>query len=100
MVRASTPTHEFEMPFGSEFYKRVLITYKQNDEIVLEKTERDVSWSGNVMSLTLTQEETLKFNDNVSVVIQIRVLTHDDKSIPSNTMTIPCGVVLNPKVLT
>lgn len=99
MMRASTPTHEFELECGKETIKRLLVTYMQNDKIVLEKTENDVSWNGNVAYCRLTQEETLKFDDKQSVEIQVRVLTVDGCAPPTQIFRLPCSRVLNPEVL-
>ena len=41
MIRGTTPTHIFEIPFDSSYLKRILITYFQDKHIVLEKTEED-----------------------------------------------------------
>lgn len=99
MVVATTPTHEFELSIGRETIKKMSITYSQNESVVLEKTEDDISWNGNVASVTLTQEETLKFDPEESVQIQFRVLSYNDAVIPSPTFIVPVGRVLNPEVL-
>lgn len=100
MIGASTPTHEFELPFGKETVKRLLITYAQDGLVVLEKTENDVSWDWCIASYQLTQEETLLFDEKKSVEIQLRVLTVDDVALPpSKIFKVPCGKVLNREVL-
>lgn len=99
MIRATTPTHTFELPFGLDYIKRLLITYKQGDTIVLEKTEADVTFDGNVATLTLTQDETLKFNADEVVKVQIRVLTQNGAAPASRTFLVPVADVLNPEVL-
>lgn len=99
MVLATTPTHEFELSIGRETIKKILITYSQNKKVVLEKTEGDVSWNGNIAYVTLTQEETLKFDPEDSVEIQLRVLSYNDGVIPSPTFIVPVGRVLNSEVL-
>jgi hypothetical protein len=100
MRRASTPTHYFELP--SEFegnLEKVLVTYAQDNEIVLEKTEADLTFEGNVFYYTLTQEETNLFQDGVFVEIQIRVKTKDGISVPSDIYKVNVQKVLNDEVL-
>lgn len=100
MIRASTPTHFFELPSEYvDFVDKLLVTYSQNDEIVLEKTEKDATFEGQVFYYTLTQEETNLFKADVIVEIQIRVKTADGKALPSDIYRIPVKKVLNDEVL-
>lgn len=99
MIRATTPTHHFELPLGREMIKKILVTYAQDDVIILEKDENSVVFNDNTVEVTLTQEETLKFDANKSVQIQIRVLTPDGKAPASPIYIVPCGKVLNSEVL-
>jgi hypothetical protein len=100
MIRATTPTHSFELPFDYEqFVSKILITYKQGDKIVLEKTENDIVFDGNVVSYELTQEETLLFDRDIIVDIQVRVLTKGEQSLASQVWHKPIEDVLNDKVL-
>lgn len=81
MFRATTPTHTFTLPIDTSRLSKILITYAQNENIVLEKTEADCTLDGSNVILTLTQEETLLFTteEDARVLIQIRVLTTDGK---------------------
>lgn len=99
MIRATTPTHTIELPFGRDYIKRLLITYKQGGNIVLEKTEEDVTFDGNVVSYDLTQEETRQFKAGMQVKLQIRVLSHNGKAPATRTFTLPVDDVLNDEVL-
>lgn len=100
MIRATTPTHSFELPFNyEEFVSKILITYKQGDKIVLEKTENDITFDGNVVSFEFTQEETLLFDKDIMVDIQVRVLTKGGQSLASQVWHKPIDDVLNDKVL-
>lgn len=72
MTRGTTPTHTFSnLPFALADCAEVWVTYGQGDNIVLEKTLEDLRQNSNGFSVTLTQEETLKFKDNAPVEIQI-----------------------------
>ena len=100
MYRATTPTHTFELPFDySQFVSKLLLTYKQNGNIVLEKTEKDITFNGNIVEVELTQEETNLFNGDEIVKIQLRVLTLGNEALASEEFTIMANEVLNDKVL-
>lgn len=98
MRRLTTPTHTFTLPFDASAVDKFLLTYAQNDEIVLEKTEADVMSDGNVWSVTLTQEETKKFKPG-SAMAQIRVLMHDGKALASDVFQFGVRQVFNEVVL-
>ena len=41
MIRATTPTHKFVLPFDyASYVKELLITYRQGNEIILEKDKK------------------------------------------------------------
>ena len=75
MIVGTTPTHTFNIPFGTSIISRVRVVYSQNDEVVLTKTEKDCSFEDNILRVTLTQGDTFKFNHKHPVEIQLRVLT-------------------------
>lgn len=99
MRRASTPTHEFELPFDSSMVLRFLLTYKQGNRIILEKRESDMTVDGNIWSIKLTQEETNLFSDKTYAYAQIRVLTPGGDLLPSDIFRVYVGEVLNDEVL-
>ncbi len=43
VIRATTPTHYFTIESDPSLFKRILITYMQNGEIVLEKSNDEIS---------------------------------------------------------
>lgn len=99
MIRATTPTHRFTLPFDYNTYvKKILITYSQSGEIVLEKKENDVQIDGNIVSYTLTQEETKLFS-NGYVSVQVRVLTLNNEALASEKYSMHIDNVLNDEVL-
>ena len=76
MKRSSTPTHSFALPFVYERYvERFVLTYKQGESVVLTKTEKDFGKSivanGNVLAVSLTQEETIRLSAILSLAIAI-----------------------------
>lgn len=111
MYRATTPTHVFWFndidPQAT--YTSILITYAQNDKILLEKTEQDLSFGYEIVKgeicyralIKLTQEETSLFSSdpNNSIVIQIRAINNEGIVSASNKIKIPCLDVLDDREL-
>ena len=99
MIRGSTPTHVFRLPISTELIKALRITYVQKQKTVLEKTEQDVTMDGTTISLRLTQEETLAFNAECRVKIQLKVLTVNEDVLASRITEVFVEQVLNEEVL-
>lgn len=99
MIRATTPTHSFELPFGKDYISKLIVTYDQDGNTVIEKRLEDVSFEGNTLLVNLTQEETNLFESEKMVCIQLRVLTVNGKSIPSQKIYKNVYDVLNDEVL-
>lgn len=109
MYRATTPKHIFVFDIDpTSTFKKILITYAQDNRIVLEKGEEDLTvveaagCDGETVyeaSLQLSQEETKLFNTKSSVKIQVRVLTYEDEVAASERMSVPVHSVLNDQVL-
>ena len=106
MYRATTPRHTFVFNVNpEETFQTILITYAQDNEIVLEKGKEDLTFTTSGESefeatLMLTQEETKLFSNKSSVKVQVRVLTNNGEAAASTKMTIPVNDVLNDEVLT
>ena len=83
MIRGTTPTHIFTVPFDTSIIKTVRVIYEQNNKKILYKRNEDVEISDNTISLKLTQEDTLKFKHGKNVKIQLRVLTNDGEAMNS-----------------
>ena len=71
----TTPTHTFTLPFEKEMLAEVRITYTQNKKKIITKETDDLEIAGNDISLTLTQEETLLFEEGKNVSIQLKIKT-------------------------
>lgn len=99
MIRATTPTHKFILPFDYNTYvKKIAIAYVQNGRTILKKTESDVEVNGSTVSYKLTQEETKRFISG-NVRVQVRVLTLNNEALASEQYTLPVTNVLNDEVL-
>lgn len=90
MIRGTTPTHTFQLPFDTSEVCSVRLIYKQellHGCIVLTKEIDDCQMSGDQISVTLTQEDTLSLNCKYPVKIQLRVLTKQGESLATTPIT-------------
>lgn len=99
MIRGTTPTHTFTLPFDTGTVECVKITYSQRGQVVLTKHRADVELAGNAIITRLTQEDTFRFDCAVDVSIQIRVLTTDGSALASKIMRISVDRCLDNEVL-
>ncbi len=99
MVRGTTPTHIFTLPFSTSLVKEVMVIYAQNDVEVFHKDTYDCNLEGNEITVTLTQEDTLQLNHHHTVQVQVRVLTTDDTALASTVKVISVEKCLNDEVL-
>lgn len=111
IIRGTTPYHSFILPIESSKIADLSIAYMQNEELLFEKTLRDVTISdvntstenGSVEPISeetevycqidvhLTQEDTLKLKFYPTAIknmllIQIRLLTIDGEAYASEPM--------------
>lgn len=99
MRKGSTPTHTFTLPPGmAEKVSAIEITYEQEEQTILQKREQDCTIDGDMVSVTLSQEETFLFKEDVIVQIQIRIKV-DGKVLPSNIMRVSCKECLSSEVI-
>lgn len=83
MYRGTTPTNVFRTDVDLENASVLFVSYKQNGKVVLEKSLDDVSIKKTLVTVNLTQKETLLFQDGI-VTIQIRAKFPDNTAIASN----------------
>ncbi len=100
MMRGTTPTHQFVLPIGVEMVKSLEIIYKQNDKEILKKTKEDCKLTENTIEVTLSQQDTFKFTQNVVVEIQLRVLTTGGNVPKTPIYRVSCDRCLSDEVLT
>ena len=108
MIRATTPLQEFTFESNPAEFSRILITYKQDEVIVMEKTQSDLSFSSYigedgiivyVAAFRMTQQEANMFQPE-PVRVQVRVLTSDGEALASDITTMRVTDVLDDEVLT
>ena len=75
MIRGTTPTLTFNTDVDLTGADRLYITFQQNGKTVLEKSLEDMTVTPTTITLTLTQADTLAFENSRNapeVLIQIR----------------------------
>lgn len=112
MIRATTPKQSFIFKQDPELFVKILITYAQGAEIVLEKTKDDLTFEHKVDETSgeeswcawfrMTQEEANLFQalSTKKVYVQVRALTSDNEALASAMKLIFIHDVLNDEVLT
>lgn len=85
MIRGTTPTLAFNLPFQASLIKsaQILIAYVDNHkEVIIEKTLADCMLDGTFIATDLTQEETLAFPAPVTAEVQLRcIILQNDKEV-------------------
>ena len=111
MIRATTPRHFFIFKNDPSEYSKILVTYAQEGNIVLEKNKEDLTIEQKTNPCTgetewvayyrLSQQETKKFlaSTEKSVKVQIRALTTSGEALASEKKGLTVYDVLNDEVL-
>lgn len=99
MIRGTTPTHIFRLPFSVLAIQDVRVIYAQRDEQILVKETADCTLEGNRISVTLTQEDTFKFDHSKCVQIQVRVSTAGGQALASQIKLIDVDKCLDDEVI-
>jgi len=100
MIRGTTPTHIFNLPFDTSLVADLRIIYAQNDKEILVKKLEDCTLEGQSVSLILKEWETFLFDcSKKNVQIQLRVVTHNGEVLTSSIKTVSVDKCLNHEVL-
>lgn len=83
MIRGTTPTLEFTIPFDTSQLAEAFVTLSQNGTVVVDKPLNECICADNKLSVHLTQEETLKLQDNDTTEVQLRARTIDGEAVAS-----------------
>ena len=98
-MRGTTPTHIFTLPFDTDLVQSLKITYAHDGEVILAKQTQDCSMGSNMIMLKLTQEESLLFENNWLVDIQLRLLLSTGEALRSKVYHCFAGVLLDDEVM-
>ena len=99
MIRATTPTHIFNLPIETDTIKELLITYSQRKKPVVQKLIDDCVFDGKTIAVTLTQRDTARFLERKSIEIQLRVLTTSDTALAGNITEVDIDRILDDDIL-
>ena len=91
MIRGTTPTLLYNLPFSASLIKSAEITIEYVDnlkQVLLTKTLEDCELGGKFISTKLTQEETLQFPASATVLVQLRVLTNDNTALATEPQAV------------
>ena len=100
MIRGTTPTHTFNIPYNATDIDVVRIIYAQSDKEIFVKTTEECSLTDKSIVVQLTQEDTFKFDNNYPVQIQLRVKMKDTGVVMSTkVMRVTVGKCLENEVL-
>lgn len=86
MIRGTTPTLEFTLPFDTSLLAEAYVTFAQNKEVILDKKLSECQCVENTLIVKLTQEETLKLKCDCLVEMQIRAKDLNENAIASDIM--------------
>lgn len=98
MYRASTPIFYFRLKLSEDEVADFNATFKQYDEIVLEKKKADMTVKDGIWRVQLTQEEANLFKTGYAN-LQVKVKRSDGAVMPTRVYTFGVRDVLNDEVM-
>ena len=99
IIRGTTPTLEFVLPFDAGTLVDAYVTISQNNVVMVDKPLTVCRCDGQKLSVTLTQEETLMLDCNCISEIQIRAKTRAGDVIASNIIRASTSRILKEGVI-
>lgn len=95
MYRGTTPTLTFQLPIDTGSITVLSVAVAQAGQVKIEKTLPDVLLEGNVISCTLTEEETLSLSAGAGrkAQVQLRVGVGDQR-MASQVFEVPVERIL------
>lgn len=99
IIRGTTPTLEFVLPFDTDNLADAYVTISQSGVQLVDKPLTACQCNGNKLTVTLTQEETLKLDCKCISEIQIRAKTAGGEAIASNIIQALTGRILKDGVI-
>ena len=88
MIRGTTPTLTFVLPYAVDIFSAIGIAFMQNGKVDMDKSLKDCTVKDNKLTLKLSQAETLKFSANPEdeIEIQLRLLGLDSSAYASQVI--------------
>ena len=76
-IRGTTPVITFNLPFDVSTIKNCEVYFSQNDVLLITKTMSECVLDGKILVTTLTQADTLSFDEDEKLQIQVRFVFTD-----------------------
>lgn len=95
LIPGATTTDSFALPVDAQLVQSLVIDYSQNGVILFSKNKEDCTLEGQMGTVELTQEDTLKFTNARAASVQIVLVTMGGEVIPSDPVSFQVGVRLN-----
>ena len=99
MIRGTTPTMVFSLPFNTGVISVAHITFMQRGKVVLDKELHECKCNENEVEITLTQEETLLFSSGYFIEAQVRARNNAGEALASDIIKIPAERILKDGVI-
>ena len=102
MIRGTTPTLLFNLPFSASIIKSAEITIKYIDDfkkVLITKYLEDCELGETSIGARLTQEETLQFPAPAMVQVQLRILTTDGTALATDIYKVSVKKLLADEVI-
>lgn len=74
MIRGTTPTLEFALPFEVDLIAEAYVTISQNQSVVIDKSLSELTCAGKTLTVKLSQEDTLKLHQSEFKTAEVVVL--------------------------
>lgn len=94
----TTPTIELQLNIALDAIESLIISFKQGSKLAIEKNMSACKKNGNVLSLTLSQEDTLKFKPG-RIQAQVKVKTKGNNVLASPVYVMDAKGVINTEVM-
>ena len=97
MIRGTTPTVRFTVPFDPSIAKKIWITFSQNKDEVFTIEKDQCTFEEHTVVAKLSQSQTLSLAANSLVQIQMRVSFSNgdmDEALASNILTVNVQTIL------
>ncbi len=99
MIRGTTPTHTFQIPFSTNLLNEIRITYAQGNSVIVEKKTEDCILDDMNITVRLTQEETMSFSERKTAEVQLRVLLNDGNVLATPVLRLDVGELLKDEII-
>lgn len=99
IIRGTTPTLQFVLPFDVGTLADAYVTISQNGTVLVDKPLTDCKCDNKTLTVTLTQEDTLRLDCNCVSEIQIRAKTAGGEVIASNIIRTSTGRILKDGII-